>query len=1167
MAVSKDLSKLSDELGKLAARAKEAEDRVAASRDKTKADLEADREQARAVGEQQAQALREQAEGGRDRISSAWADMQRSWDEGVAKMRADIESRKAEHDVHKAQRRADRAEDEARFAIDFAYSTVVEAEYAIYDAAIARMEADDLSNGRRPRRLTQRCISNAEEPIPGSSALLLPSGRAGDLPLSRLTLSPFRCSLRFPAGGAREYAGITMNRTGERERAGAGRGRRDIDLASPGGRLATTRKRSIQGLVRREALFEQLSATPAGDVIFVCAPAGSGKTMLLRGWVEAEGLAERTAWVAVEPGDQDAQRFWLGVIDALAGPIDGSVERIGPKPGFRGRVAVERLLNDLRLVEEPLVLVIDDLHELQSPEALSWLELFIARRPPNLQVVLTSRTEPQLGLHHLRLTGELTEIRGSDLRFSREETGELLRTSDLVLSDESVGLLHERTEGWVAGLRLAAISLAEHRDPERFVREFSGSERTVAGYLMAEVLERQPPEVRELLLRTSILDRITGRLADVITGRSGSERILHDLERANAFVTSLDVDHAWFRYHRLFADFLRLELRRTDPASIDSLHRTAARWYEENGHPTEAIRHAQAATEWAYAARLLADSYVSLILDGRLGTVRALLDAFPAEAPGEDPELAIVMASARLFDGRHDDSAAYIELADRRAATVPEERRRRFDLRVAGAKLWLARRRVDLPAALEAMRAVEAALEAQPASDLARAYDHRAAAAMNLGIAELWSLRADDARRHLEEGLSLAQHAERPYLEIGCLAHLGIAAPDGGGSALEGFRYAERAIETAEALGWGDDPIITPALAIGGVVHMWLGRFDDAERRLEQADCALRPETEPMTALVVRWATGLLRLIQGRLEEALAGLAEAQRLKSSMQKEVQTIEPRGVMLQAQVRMGETEAATAALEGLDGDERDRALIRIAAAEIHLAQDDPEAALDELAPVLDGSARSSHQTTSVIDALLFVALARDRLGDARATEEAIERALEVAEPEGIIVPFAVAPVEHLLERHPRHRTSHAALLSEILDVLSGAADRASGAAPPPADELSEAELRVVRFLPSNSEGAGDRGRALRLAEHGADAPAPHLLQARRAQPSRGCGARTRARAAGAVADRLVLAGHRSAQLGSPKTATTAIANPMPVKKATQAHLSARQASRPAINACDR
>ena len=326
-------------------------------------------------------------------------------------------------------------------------------------------------------------------------------------------------------------------------------------------------------------------------------------------------------------------------------------------------------------------------------------------------------------------------------------------------------------------------------------------------------------------------------------------------------------------------------------------------------------------------------------------------------------------------------------------------------------------------------------------------------------------MRPDESRRHLEHALSLAQRAERPYLEISCLAHLGMAVPEGGGSVLDGVRYAEQAIARAEALGWADDSVITPALAIDGVGLMWLGRFDEAERRLERADGGLQPEADPMTTLVVRWATGLLRLIQGRLEEAMARLSEAQRLNSLMGEEVRAIEPRGVMLQAQVRMGETDAASAALAELGEDDRDRALVRIAAAEIHLAHDDPEAALEVLAPVIEGSSRSAHQTTSLIDALLFVALARDQLGDARATEEAIERALALAEPEGLIVPFAVAPVTDLLKRHPRHRTAHAGLLSGILDVLAGASAKARGTEAPLRDELSAAELRVVRFLPSN------------------------------------------------------------------------------------------------------
>ena len=200
------------------------------------------------------------------------------------------------------------------------------------------------------------------------------------------------------------------------------------------------------------------------------------------------------------------------------------------------------------------------------------------------------------------------------------------------------------------------------------MRDFSGSERSVAGYLMAEVLERQPPEVRELLLRTSILDRVTGRLADAMTGHSDSERILLELEEANAFVTSLDIDRTWFRYHHLFADFLRLELRRSDPASIDA-YGVAARWYEEHGHPAEAIRHAQAAADWTYATRLLADSYISLILDGRLETVAGLLARFRGVA-ARTPSLRSCSPPRACLRGDLDETEAYIEVAERFAETV-----------------------------------------------------------------------------------------------------------------------------------------------------------------------------------------------------------------------------------------------------------------------------------------------------------------------------------------------------------------------------------------------------------------------------------------------------------------------------------------------------------------
>ena len=285
-------------------------------------------------------------------------------------------------------------------------------------------------------------------------------------------------------------------------------------------------------------------------------------------------------------------------------------ERVMASPDRGGGVAVERLASELDSLDEPLMLVIDDLHELRSAQAVAWLELFLARLPSQLVVVLATREEPRVGLHRLRVAGELTELRASDLRFSLEETSALLRAAGIALSEAGVELLHERAEGWAAGLRLAVISLVEHPEPERFAREFSGSERTVAGYLLAEVLQRQPAEVRELLLRTSILDRVSGPLADFLTGNSGSERVLQQLEDANAFVSSLDVGRSWFRYHQLFADLLRLELRRVSGTAIESLHRAAGQWYETHGYVVEAIRHSQAAGDWAHAARLLADHHL-----------------------------------------------------------------------------------------------------------------------------------------------------------------------------------------------------------------------------------------------------------------------------------------------------------------------------------------------------------------------------------------------------------------------------------------------------------------------------------------------------------------------------------------------------------------------------
>jgi len=818
-----------------------------------------------------------------------------------------------------------------------------------------------------------------------------------------------------------------------------------------------------RALVARSALFERLSAAGVGSAVLVCAPAGSGKSVLVRSWAEAEGLQDRTAWVSVERGERDEQRLWLSVIDALA-PVVPSVERVRPSPGF-GPAVVERLLSELDALEEPAVLVIDDLHELRSPEALAWLEVVLMRMPAQLLVVLATREDPRLGLHRLRLAGELTELRGSDLAFSVAETRELLAASGIGLSDAGVALLHERTEGWAAGLRLAVISLGRHPDPERFVREFSGSERTVAGYLLAEVLERQPAEVRQLLLRTSVLERVSGPLADFLTGGSGSERLLLQLEDANAFVASLDAGRSWFVYHQLFADLLQLELRRASPATVRSLHRAAAQWYGKEGYVVDAVRHAQAAREWGAAARLLADDYVGLLLDGRIALLRELLDAFPPDAAG-DAELAVVFATARVWDGLLEDGAANIALARRLEDTIPDERRGLFDLRLGSVILCLASRRGDLGAVLDAMGSVETALAAQPASERAHSDELRAVVLLNLGVTELLALRLGDARRDLERGLELARRIGRPYLEVSCLGHLAIVGPWTGLSVSAGLQLSLEAVSLAEAHGWDQDPIAVPALATGAAALAWLGRTDEAERWLERGTRALHPDGDPAAELIAHHARGLLRLAQGRNEEALAAFRAAERIQGVLHgRHAFAVAVRARLLQTYARMGEVSAARTALAASCEQDQAVGLMRVAAAAIDLAEGRPEHAIEVLAPVFDRSAPALHHRSAMLEALLLDAAARDQRGDRRAAEASLERALDLAEAEGVVLPFILAPVQDVLERLPRHRTAHAALLRTVLDVMAGASARRCGCPEGLVEELSDAELRVVRYLPSN------------------------------------------------------------------------------------------------------
>ena len=570
---------------------------------------------------------------------------------------------------------------------------------------------------------------------------------------------------------------------------------------------------------------------------------------------------------------------------------------------------------------------------------------------------------------------------------------------------------------------------------------------------------------RETYLRVVILERVCGPLADFLTGGSGAERMLQGLEDANAFVTSLDARRFWFRYHRLFADLLQLELRRASPALVGSLHRAAAEWHEQQGFIVEAIGHAQVARDWSPASRLLADHHIDLAFDGGWGTVCQLLSAFPADVAAADPELALVSATARLLDGALDKSRAYVDLAGRMAYAVPADRRPGFDVLLAALRLALARWHGDLETVLEMRPLLEAALAAQPPGDSALGDEIRCVAFQNLGVAELWSSRLDGARRDLEQGLALARRAGRPWLEIPCLAHLGIAGPLTGLSLSAGLALSHEAVRIVDAHGWGDDPVVVTALATGAMALLWLGRLDEAEQWLERAGRAVRPGGEPGTELIVDYARALLRLARGSLAEALAALHSATQMEGLLAGE-HAFAPvvRARLVQTEARLGELPAARAALDDASDEERNGGDMRAAAAVVHLSQGELEHAIEVLAPVLDGSAPVLHRPSMLTEAQLLDAVAREQLGDQRAAEASLERALDLAEPEGVLLPFILVPVQPLLDLPAGRRTAHPALRRAVLDVLAGAVPHA-GAPAANADELSEAELRVVRYLPTN------------------------------------------------------------------------------------------------------
>ncbi|HEY3713695.1 MAG TPA: AAA family ATPase [Jatrophihabitantaceae bacterium] len=822
-----------------------------------------------------------------------------------------------------------------------------------------------------------------------------------------------------------------------------------------------------RGLLDRKDLLRLLDRAVTKRLTVISAPPGSGKTSLLRAWADDSTNRRRVAFVSVERDQRNEQRFWCAVLDAIRSPARASDSETPPAP--TDALDVDQVINTV-LAEvaehvEPVVLVIDDLHELRSADALAHLENLLAILPRSARVVLSSRRDPSIRLHQLRLADDITEIRADDLRFTEGETRDLLVGSAISLSDAGVAALHQRTEGWAAGLRLAAISLSGHPDPERFVAEFSGTDRAIGEYLMAEMLERQPSEVQSMLLRTSLVDRMNGELADLLAGRSGSERTLLALEEANAFVVSLDAARTWFRYHHLLADFLRLELRRTLADEVPDLHRRAARWFADRGDVVEAVRHTVAAGDWPDAARLVADHSFRWVLDGQAATIRAVLQAFPEGASVDHPDLALAHAAAELNQGRVEEAAAQLALAESNVQNAPPARRRRLSVATASLRLALARRTGQFDDVIEQVQLLDASIGDASREPIGLDRELRAVALLNLGIVETWSGQFADAERHVTEGAMLAQAIGRPYLEVACRAYQ--AFPSTSVSLANARERGRHAFAVAERYGLSDRPVLAPAFGAVACMAVWMGEFDEGARLLRRGWDVVQTDVDPAGAVLLHMVTGMLRVGRGEHQsgfEALTAAVRAQSLLTGVHILATVIAE--WLAATQARLGMLDEARATLAGFSTEHRRMDSFALTGALISLAEGDPAAALAVLGDVRDMAPPPGFPAYALVEGHVLAGLAHLALGDRNAAAAAAEAALAAAEPDRLIFPFAMADAGELLDVLLHHETAHGALLADIVDLLRGASARGTGREPASkSDELSPSELRVLGYLPTN------------------------------------------------------------------------------------------------------
>jgi LuxR family transcriptional regulator, maltose regulon positive regulatory protein len=840
--------------------------------------------------------------------------------------------------------------------------------------------------------------------------------------------------------------------------------------------LATklTLPRSSLHQVPRLRLFNLLDAGTQQLLTLVSAPAGAGKTTLLASWSSSPQPPGPVAWLSLDAGDNEPGRLWAYAVAALcqsgAVPRGSALRSLALLPGSEER-CLPLLVSGLAELPTPVVLVLDDLQDITETALFEGLEFLVRHAPAQLRLVLATRADPPLPLQRLRLSGQLAQVRAADLAFTVAEAAELLATSEEQppLSDDDLALLHARTEGWAAGLRLAALSLKGQPDPHRFVTEFAGDDKSVADYLTREVLDRQPEELRSFLLRTCVVDELNGNLADTLTGDHDGEAMLARLEQANGFVTTVGPERRAYRYHHLFAELLRLKLRREAPTQVGGLHRRASGWYAVRGLTVHAIQQALMARDWHAAADLMARHGPSLVLGGDAATLHQLVGQLPAELVQADPELALLGAADRIVRGDPDAAAAQLAAASRQTKLVSDKRRGRFALLLAVVNTALAWQVGDLD---QVLVAGEEALAWQSrvtgGDDTARAI-----LLSTVGAAALWAGHLDAAELHLREGLAIALQAGLAAQQAACLSQLALVHAMRG-ELHEAWRSGTNAADIAADPDWASSVLRAGGDLALAWVHYYRNDLGEAARHADQAAAAAGAGWPPMTLGVA--------ILQARLQRARGDLAGSLDTVAAVRRDLTGCRGSAslwrwlLLTEAELRSaaGQPQSASAIHSSIDERGPLAGGETVMLARLQLAEGDPAGAVGTLAAGPGDDAPAGFLVVPA-EVSLLDALASDALGDHDRAAQSLERALSLAEQGDLRRSFldAGASGRSLLARY-RQRVP--TCWSYLDALLQASAESAEVAVPAPRliEHLTEREHTVLRYLPSlmtYEEIAGD------------------------------------------------------------------------------------------------